>query len=69
MNERTNGNQIEDKYRPGIPWWQIEARKAKNYTKDTVDMNRECLINGGQELHNRERPNNREIHHQKQICN
>jgi hypothetical protein len=27
-NEMTNGNQIEDKYRPGIPWWQIEARKA-----------------------------------------
>jgi hypothetical protein len=34
MNERTNGNQIEDKYRPGIPWWQTEAKKAKNYMKD-----------------------------------
>jgi hypothetical protein len=33
----TNGNQIEDKYRPGIPWWQ----KAKNYMKDTVDIRKE----------------------------
>jgi hypothetical protein len=36
-----NGNQIEDKYRPGIPWWQIEAIKAKNDMKDTVDIRKE----------------------------